>query len=293
LVAAWRRAGGRAGEGGPLPPVAYGVGGFVPGPTLPRSVRDEEAVEAVLAKLGGHAARIAEALAQLPEITRASEYDWAARQAEGTRWRECFSLTDQDADAARAFGRLPEPSGRNGRSHAYVPDPECPADRRRQRTPRPRHRATRTGPDPPSSAYDRLLDDPDRLRYTLECLEELYPKPARRLIEHVIALEDTLRLYQDAEIAHQRLRRLAAEYGTELPPVAIFMMGEIAERYRRSMAELRTQVPTAYARTRGKSWKALRKRIEAKRPTVPVPAGPAHREEEPEAKPDDSQLKGV
>jgi ParB/RepB/Spo0J family partition protein len=117
------------GEGGPLHAVAYSVSEFGSGPTLPRSVRDEEAVKAVLAKLGGHAARVAEALAELPEITYASEYDWAARQAEGTRWRECFSLTDQDADAARAFGCLLELAGRNGRSHAYVTDPEWLADR--------------------------------------------------------------------------------------------------------------------------------------------------------------------
>jgi hypothetical protein len=105
------------------------VSEFGSGPTLPRSVHDEQAVEAVLAKLGDHAGRVAEALATLPQIEHASEYDWAARQAEGTRWRECFSLDDQDADAARAFGCLLELPGRHGRSHAYVTDPEWLADR--------------------------------------------------------------------------------------------------------------------------------------------------------------------
>jgi ParB/RepB/Spo0J family partition protein len=116
-------------EGQPLHPVAYSVSEFGSGPTLPRSVHDEQAIEAVLAKLGQQAEPVAAALAELPEIAHASEHDWAARQAEGTRWRECFSLTDQDADAARAFGCLLELPGRHGRSHAYVTDPEWLADR--------------------------------------------------------------------------------------------------------------------------------------------------------------------
>ena len=116
-------------EGQPLHPVAYSVSEFDSGPTLPRSVHDEQAIEAVLAKLGDHAARVADALEALPQIEHASEYDWAARQAEGTRWRECFSLDDQDADAARAFGCLLELAGRHGRSQAYVTDAEWLADR--------------------------------------------------------------------------------------------------------------------------------------------------------------------
>jgi hypothetical protein len=83
----------------------------------------------VLAKLGGHAEPVAATLAELPEIAHASDHDWSARQAEGRRWRECFALTDADADAARAFGCLLELSGRNGRNHAYVTDPEWLADR--------------------------------------------------------------------------------------------------------------------------------------------------------------------
>lgn len=124
LRADWRNE-----DGEPLYPVAYGVSEFGSGPVLPASVGDEQAVAAVLAKLGGHAARVAEALAELPEIVHASEYDWSARQAEGRRWRQCFSLDRDDADAARAFGCLLELPGRNGRSRAYVTDPEWLADR--------------------------------------------------------------------------------------------------------------------------------------------------------------------
>jgi ParB family transcriptional regulator, chromosome partitioning protein len=128
LRAEWRDDDGQA-----LHAVAYSVSEFGSGPLLPASVHDEDAPAAALAKLGEHAAKVAEALAALPEIVHASEYDWAARQAEGRRWRECFSLDADDADAARAYGCLLELPGRNGRSHAYVTDPEWLGDRLAQK----------------------------------------------------------------------------------------------------------------------------------------------------------------
>jgi ParB/RepB/Spo0J family partition protein len=114
-------------DGKPLHPVAYSVGSWH-GPILPGS-RDD-ALPTLLAKLGPHAEPVAAALAALPEIDHASEYDWAAREAEDRRRRECFALTDEDADAARAFGCLLElPSPDDRREHRYVTDPEWLADR--------------------------------------------------------------------------------------------------------------------------------------------------------------------
>jgi hypothetical protein len=114
-------------DGKPLHPVAYSVRGWH-GPILPGS-RDD-AVPTLLAKLGPHAEAVEAALTALPEIEHASEYDWAAREAEDRRQRECFALTDEDADAARAFGCLLElPSPDDRREHRYVTDPEWLADR--------------------------------------------------------------------------------------------------------------------------------------------------------------------
>jgi len=77
------RAEWRDDEGQPLHAVAYSVSEFGSGPVLPASVRDDDAPAAVLAKLGTHAAKVAETLAALPEIVHASEYDCAARRAPG------------------------------------------------------------------------------------------------------------------------------------------------------------------------------------------------------------------
>ena len=70
-------------------------------------------------------------------------------QAEERRERECFALSDEDADAARAFGCLLELPGPNGRGdHRYVTDPRVArGSARRRRSPptsRPRRSASST-----------------------------------------------------------------------------------------------------------------------------------------------------
>lgn len=120
--------------------------------------------------------------------------------------------------------------------------------------------------DSPAAEYHRVRIRGKRFRYTLEFLAELYPGETRSLIRRVVALQDILGLHQDAEVAIERLRQLAGEHGSELPPDAIFAMGEIAERYRRNAAELRARFPKAYGRVTGKTWKAFAKLMEAERP---------------------------
>lgn len=116
-------------DGQPLVPGAYSVGGWY-GPLLSGGRTRGEQLPRILAKLGEHAEAVAAAYAELPAIPHADEYDWQARQAEERRERECFALTDEDADAARAYGcllELPAPDGRG--DHRYVTDPQWLADR--------------------------------------------------------------------------------------------------------------------------------------------------------------------
>jgi ParB/RepB/Spo0J family partition protein len=120
-------------EGKPLHPVAYSVGGYH-GPILPRGRVREDALAAVLAKLGPHAAAVESAYRALPEITHAGEYDWQAREREERRQRDSFALSEDDANAARAFGCLLELTGADSRGqHRYVTDPEWLADRLAQK----------------------------------------------------------------------------------------------------------------------------------------------------------------
>ena len=116
-------------DGQSLHPVAYSVGGYY-GPLRPGGRNREEQVPRILRKLGDHGEAVAAAYAELPEIPHDSGYDWSARQAEERRERECFALTDQDADAARAFACILELPGPDGRGdHLYVTDREWLVDR--------------------------------------------------------------------------------------------------------------------------------------------------------------------
>jgi CHAD domain-containing protein len=124
----------------------------------------------------------------------------------------------------------------------------------------------RIGPDSPATDYHRLRIRCKRLRYALEFLGDLYPGETRPLVKRLVAVQDVLGLHQDADVAIDRLRRLAVSHGDALDPATIFAMGEVAERYRQSMIELRAQFPAAYARLFGKQWRAFRDLIESERP---------------------------
>jgi triphosphatase len=138
-----------------------------------------------------------------------------------------------------------------------------------------RKAAEQIGDASPAGDYHRVRFRCKRLRYALEFLSDLYPGGTRPLIKRVVALQDLLGLHQDAEVAVERLRRLAAEDGADLSPETIFAMGEIAERYRRSALERRDRFPETYKRVTGKTWKAFAKVFEAERPVQPPAAAPA------------------
>jgi triphosphatase len=123
----------------------------------------------------------------------------------------------------------------------------------------------RIGPASEPSAYHRLRIACKRFRYALEFLADVYPGETTRLVKRSVALQDLLGAYQDAQVAITRLRELAAR-NTELGPDTVFAMGEIAERYRAGMGDIRDRVSAAYKPLAGKPWKQFQKEMEAARP---------------------------
>jgi CHAD domain-containing protein len=126
-----------------------------------------------------------------------------------------------------------------------------------------------------ASDYHRLRIRCKRFRYALEFLTDVYAGRARPVLKRLVALQDVLGLHQDAVVAIERLRALTAQRGSELGPETIFAMGEIAERYRQSVVELRKEVPPAYEGVSGKRWTSFRENIEAQRPAPEAPAATA------------------
>jgi CHAD domain-containing protein len=142
-----------------------------------------------------------------------------------------------------------------------------------------RHRAVRKAgrrvtPDAPAANYHRLRIAGKRFRYALEFLADVYPGATGRVVRRTVALQDLLGAFQDADVAIARLRALADERGVELGPRTVFAMGEIAERYRHSMDDVRKEADAAVADVGGKAWRRLRKRLEADRPDRTMPASP-------------------
>lgn len=125
----------------------------------------------------------------------------------------------------------------------------------------------------PAEDYHALRIQCKRLRYALEFLSGVYGKPAKALTKPLVRLQDVLGLHQDAEVAVSHLRELSTTYGRKLPPQAIFVMGEIAERYNQQAADLRKQFPEVYREIKGKPWKALSRVMERERLTAGGEAG--------------------
>ena len=106
----------------------------------------------------------------------------------------------------------------------------------------------RIGPTSEAADLHQLRIHGKRLRYALEFLRDLYPGQTRPLIKRMVVLQDVLGLHQDHRTWRSREAARMAADGAELEPATIFAMGEIAERYRRSMASLRAKFPRAYGR---------------------------------------------
>jgi triphosphatase len=126
----------------------------------------------------------------------------------------------------------------------------------------------RIGRESPPEEYHDLRIQAKRLRYALEFLADLYGRPARALIQRVVALQDLLGLHQDACVAATHLRELALASRRKLPPATTFVMGQIAARYRQEAGTHRKALPKVFRRLQGRPWRALRAAMERMRPHV-------------------------
>ena len=129
-----------------------------------------------------------------------------------------------------------------------------------------------------------------RLRYALEFVSELYGAQVGKYVKSLVRLQDALGLMQDARVASERLHALVLDEGAELSDMTIFVMGGVAERYRRESAELARRVPAHLGDVTGKRWRQLEGHLDARRLEatplygwrVPSPA-PAPAPEQPPA----------
>ncbi|MGA2522407.1 MAG: CHAD domain-containing protein [Acidimicrobiales bacterium] len=96
-----------------------------------------------------------------------------------------------------------------------------------------------------------------RLRYALEFVSPIYSGQTDKYVRHVVRLQDSLGLMQDARVAAARLHELVGSEGSRLSPTTVFVMGGLAERYRRRSDRLARTVPDLLSELRGPEWRKL------------------------------------
>jgi CHAD domain-containing protein len=86
-----------------------------------------------------------------------------------------------------------------------------------------------------------------RARYTTELAQEEAGKSATRLISQLKAFQDLLGEHHDALVAEERLRKLVA---SPCDTTTAFILGRLIERQRERRREVRTALPTLWAKVK-------------------------------------------
>jgi CHAD domain-containing protein len=151
-------------------------------------------------------------------------------------------------------GRSPSPTG---------PVLEAAPELLRDRYKKVRKAANTLSEDSPPEHYHDLRKKGKRLRYALEPLQEIYGKPAQKMVKLLKKTQDDLGDHQDLIVAAGLMEELGV--AGDRPPQAAFSMGSMAERYSREASEIRAgflgskRLLTLKDR---KEWKKVRKKLE-------------------------------
>jgi CHAD domain-containing protein len=95
-----------------------------------------------------------------------------------------------------------------------------------------------------------------QLRYVLEFAADAYGKPARALIKHATAVQDTVGHIHDSTLIEERLQSLSSA-GKELPSASVFLAGQLAQYFAQQASAAREHVPRVCRRVSRKRWQRL------------------------------------
>jgi len=142
---------------------------------------------------------------------------------------------------------------------------------------RSRYRKVRKGADRLTSKssmedYHEVRGRVKKLRYALETVAVIFGDSAVAMVKALRRWQEKLGAQQDAHVAGQRLRTLAAEPPRRLPPQTLFLMGQFAAHYSRQATKARKRHPRAYRKVRER-WKALKSTLESLTAHEALPPG--------------------
>jgi len=153
---------------------------------------------------------------------------------------------------------------RGGRSPTST-DPilEAAPELVRDRYKKVRKSANKLSEDSPPEHFHDLRKKGKRLRYALEPLQEIYGKPAKKMVKLLKKIQDDLGDHQDLIVAAGLMEDLGV--AGDRPPQAAFSMGSMSEGYGREASEIRAGFlgsKSPRSLKDGKPWKKLRKQLE-------------------------------
>jgi CHAD domain-containing protein len=157
-------------------------------------------------------------------------------------------------------------SGTLRRGHSPAPSApvlEVAPDLLGDRYKKVRKAAKKLSEDSPPEHFHELRKKGKRLRYALEPLQEIYGKPAHKMVKLLKNIQDDLGDHQDLVVAAGLMEELGV--AGDRPPRAAFSMGSMAERYDRDAEGIRAGLlkskPLRNLK-RGKPWRNLRKKLD-------------------------------
>ena len=152
------------------------------------------------------------------------------------------------------------------RGHSPTPTdpiPEAAPELVRERYKKVRKAANTLSEDSSPEHFHDLRKKGKRLRYALEPLQEIYGKPAKKMVKLLKIMQDDLGDHQDLIVASGLMEELGV--AGDRPPQAAFSMGTMAEHYGREALEIRASILRSKplrSLKNGKEWKKLGKTLE-------------------------------
>jgi CHAD domain-containing protein len=98
-------------------------------------------------------------------------------------------------------------------------------------------------------------------RYFLEFVAELCGSTVKPFRKQLIKLQDVLGCFNDAVVGTANIRQLVLDEGRRMPPVALFTLGRMAERYQAQAGRSLEKVPKLFRLFQEYPWKKLRKSL--------------------------------
>jgi triphosphatase len=153
---------------------------------------------------------------------------------------------------------------RRGRSPTpTAPILEAAPDLLSDRYKKVRKAANKLSEESPPEHFHDLRKKGKRLRYALEPLQEIYGKPAKKMVKLLKNMQDDLGEHQDLIVACGLMEELGV--AGDRPPQAAFSMGTMSERYDSEAAEIGSGFlgsKDLLTLKNGKPWKKLRRKLE-------------------------------